>query len=43
MTVGSEVNGQLLKMSADTDKTLEHSNNIIAKAKAIELGTKANS
>lgn len=43
MTVGSEVNGQLIRMSADTDKTLEHSNNVIDKAKAIELGTKANS
>lgn len=43
MTVGSEVNGQLIKMSADNDNnpTLDHS--IIEESKAFQLEQKANS
>ena len=43
MTVGSEVNGQLIRMSADDDGTLDLAHDIIDESKAFQLEQKANS
>jgi cytoskeletal protein CcmA (bactofilin family) len=43
MTVGSEVNGQLIRMSADKDGTLDLNHDVIEETKAFQLEQKANS
>jgi cytoskeletal protein CcmA (bactofilin family) len=43
MTVGSEVNGQLIRMSADKDGTLDLNHDVIDETKAFQLEQKANS
>ena len=43
MTVGSEVNGQLIRMSADKDGTLDLNHDVIDETKVFQLEQKANS
>jgi len=42
MTVGSEVNGQLIRMSAENDETLDLIHNVVDEVKAVQLEQKAN-
>ena len=42
MTVGSEVNGQLIRMSAENEGSLDLTHDVIDEAKAFQLEQKAN-
>jgi len=43
MTMGSEVNGQLIRMSADNDGTLDFDHQVIEPEKTVQLEQKTNS